>query len=327
MCVLNRDELIYLSAADVACVLPAPSKLLQLLEAMFSHKAQGETEMPPKLGIHPKGGSFLHAMPASVPAMSAAGVKWVAAYPGNASLGLPQVSGLMIVNDCNTGLPKAVLDGTVITAARTAAASVLAARFLARPDSDTLGILGCGVQGRSHVNAFASEFALRRVVAFDLNTDITQRFVAEMFDLHGIDVVPASSARQVVETCDMVVTAGPITNPPHATIQSGWLRQGAFAVSIDYASYWHPKALAEMDVLCTDDAAQVSSHQREGYLPGLPAIDLELADLVSGKQTGRTDSSQRTFACNLGIALEDVVVAKEVVDRAQQLGIGTAWPR
>jgi len=324
---LNRDELIYLSAADVARVLPSPSELLQLLETMFKHKAHGETEMPPKLGIHPKDESFLHAMPASVPAMSAAGVKWVAAYPGNASLGLSQVSGLMILNDCNTGLPRAVLDGTVITAARTAAASVLAARFLARPDSDTLGILGCGVQGRSHVMAFTSEFALRRVVAFDLNTDITQRFAREMFDLHGVDVVAASSALQVVEMCDMVVTAGPITNPPHATIQPGWLRPGAFAVSIDYGSYWHPEALAEMDVLCTDDVAQVSSHQQEGYLPGLPPIALELADLVSGRHSGRSDPSQRTFACNLGIALEDVVVAKEVVDRAQQLGIGMTWPR
>ncbi len=324
---MNNDELIYLSAADVARVLPAPSTLLQLLETMFGHKARGETEMPPKLGIHPKEESFLHAMPASVPAMSAAGVKWVAAYPGNASLGLPQVSGLMILNDCSTGLAKAVLDGTVITAARTAAASVLAARYLARSDSETLGILGCGVQGRSHVKAFASEFALRHVVAFDLDTNITQRFAREVFDLHGIDVVAASSARQVVETCDMVVTAGPITNPPHATIQPGWLRPGAFAVSIDYGSYWHPKALAEMDVLCTDDVAQVSSHQREGYLPGLPPIVLELADLVAGRHSGRSDPSQRTFACNLGIALEDVVVAKEVVDRAQQLGIGTAWPR
>ncbi len=322
-----RDELIYLSAADVARVLPTPSELLDLLEAMFRHKAHGETEMPPKLGIHPKDESFLHAMPASVPLMSAAGVKWVAAYPGNASLGLPQVTGLMILNHSDSGLARAVLDGSVITAARTAAASVLAARFLARPDSATLGILGCGVQGRSHVKAFVSEFSLQRVLAFDLSTDITQRFASEMSDLHGIAVAQASSARQVVEACDMLVTAGPITNPPHATIRPGWLRPGGFAVSIDYGSYWHPDALAEMDVLCTDDVAQVASHQKTGHLQGLPAIHLELADLVAGKQSGRADSSQRTFACNLGIALEDVVVAKEVVDRAQRLGLGTALPR
>jgi len=324
---LISDKLLYLSAADVARVLPTPSELLDVLETMFQHKALGETEMPPKLGIHPKSDAFLHAMPANVPPMSAAGIKWVAAYPGNVSLGLPQVSGLMILNDCDSGMARAVLDGSVITAARTAAASVLAARFLARPDSDTLGILGCGVQGRSHLDAFVSEFSLRRVVVFDLSTDISQSFAVEMSNLHEIDVVAVSSARKAVETCDMVVTAGPITNPPHATIRSGWLQRGGFAVSIDYGSYWHPDALAEMNVLCTDDVAQYTSHQKSGYLQGLPVICLELADLIAGKCSGRADSSQRTFSCNLGIAMEDVVVAKEVVDRAQSLGIGTVLLR
>ena len=79
-------------------------------------------------------------MPASAPPMSAVGIKWVSAYPGNASSGLPQVSGLMIMNDIASGIARAVLDSSVITVARAAVASVLAARFLARPDSDTLGI-------------------------------------------------------------------------------------------------------------------------------------------------------------------------------------------
>lgn len=324
---MSREELIYLSAEDVTRVLPTPSEMLDLLETMFQQKADGETEMPAKLGIHPKDDAFLHAMPASAPSMSAMGVKWVAAYPGNASLKLPQVSALIILNDSDSGQARAVLDGSVITAARTAAASVLAARFLARADSGTLGVLGCGVQGRSHAIAFACAFSLQRIVAFDLATAAAERFAVEMSDALGIDVVEVRSAQAVVETCDMVVTAGPITHPPHATIQPGWLQPGGFAVSVDYGSYWHPSALAEMDVLCTDDAVQYASHQKSGTLQGLPAIRLELADLVAGKLPGRQTSSQRTFACNLGIALEDVIVAKEVVDRAQRLGVGTALPR
>lgn len=324
---MSRDELIYLSAADVTRVLPTPSEMLDVLEAMFLRKANGETEMPPKLGIHPKDDSFLHAMPASVPSMSAAGVKWVAAYPENASLGLPQVSALIILNNSDSGRARAVLDGSVITAARTAAASALAARFLARPNSAVLGILGCGVQGRSHAMAFASAFSLQRIVAFDVSTATTERFAREMSDLLRIDIEAVKSARAAVESCDMVITAGPVTRPPHATIQPGWLHPGGFAVSVDYGSYWHPKALAEMDILCTDDVEQYSSHKRAGYLQGLPAIHLELADLVADKASGRAESSQRTFACNLGIALEDVVVAKEVVDRAHREGIGTVLLR
>lgn len=324
---MRNDALIYLSAEDVATVMPTPSELAELLVSMFRHKAQGNVEMPPKLGIHPSDDGFLHAMPASVQALSAVGMKWVSAYPGNASLGLPQVSGLMILNDPETGIANAILDGSVITASRTAAASALAARYLARPDSDTLGILGCGVQSRSHLEAFASEFSLRRVLAFDVRSSTAARFAAEASDRHQFDIEVATSARKVVENCNMVITAGPITNPPHATIQPGWLQLGAFASSIDYGSYWHTDALAEMDILCTDDVAQYASHQEHGYLQGLPAIDLELARLVAGEHSGRTDVGQRTFACNLGIALEDVVVAKEVIDRARRLGIGLALPR
>jgi len=127
-----EEALIYLPAEDVALALPEPAELLNLLEAMFRQKAQGKTEMPPKMGIHPRDQSFIHAMPASIPGMSAAGMKWVAAYPDNAALGIPQVNGLILLNDPDTGLATAVLDGSVITAARTAAASALAARYLAR---------------------------------------------------------------------------------------------------------------------------------------------------------------------------------------------------
>ncbi|MFC2095861.1 ornithine cyclodeaminase family protein [Candidatus Bipolaricaulota bacterium] len=321
------NDLLYLSASDVTAVLPEPSELLDLLETMFRHKAEGDAELPPKMGVHPKSNSFIHAMPASVPPMSTAGIKWVSAYPGNAALSLPQVNGLIILNDLNTGLPVAVLDGSVITSARTAAASALAARYLARPESESLGILGCGIQGRSHVRAFATEFSLARVMAYDVSQDAIRRFATEMADQYGVEVCAAPSPQAAVESCDLVVTSGPITNPPHASIQPGWLQPGGFAVSIDYGSYWHPQALTEMDVLCTDDAAQFASHQAHGYLKGVPAIDLELADLVAGTKSGRSDMSERTFACNLGIALEDVVVAKAVVDRARLRRIGTSLPR
>lgn len=324
---MMEETLRYLPAEDVDLALPEPAELLNLLEAMFQQKAMGRTEMPPKMGIHPREHSFIHAMPSSIPEMSAAGLKWVAAYPDNAALGIPQVNGLIILNDPDTGLATAVLDGSVITAARTAAASALAARYLARSDSTTLGILGCGVQGRSHLRAFASEFTLRRVLVFDVLAETAHCFARDMSGLLNLDITAMSSARDVVEGSDMVVTAGPITNPPHATIQQGWLQPGGFASSIDYGSYWHSIALEDMDILCTDDAVQYASHQRSGYLPNCPAISLELSDLVIGAHEGRAHPSQRTFACNLGIALEDVAVAKVVVDRALELGVGRILPR
>jgi ornithine cyclodeaminase/alanine dehydrogenase-like protein (mu-crystallin family) len=315
-------DLLFLSARDVTKLLPSPSKLIDLLESMFRHKAAGKTQMPPKLGIHPLEQSFIHAMPACVSPLEAAGIKWISAYPNNSRLGLPQISGLIILNDLNTGLPRAVLDASAITAARTAAASALAARYLARKDSHRLGILGCGVQAQSHLATFASEFELHDVFAYDSKQEISERFAQEMEETLSITIHPVREPKEAVLSRDLVITAGPITNPPHATIKEGWLAPGAFASSIDYGSYWHPGAIAQMDLLFTDDCEQYVSHQREGYLQGLPAIEHELSALVTGQHPGRTDENQRTFACNLGIALEDIVVAKEVVDLAitQQVG-------
>jgi len=324
---VGRDELTYLSRADVSALLPPPLELVGDIEVMFEHKACGQAEMPPKLGVHFDDAAFIHAMPASVREMDAVGVKWVAAFPANAQQGLPQISALIILNDPATGIPYAILDGAEITATRTAAVSTLSARYLARAGVESLGVLGCGVQGRSHVRAFREEFGLRRIVAYDVSIEALQRFTAEMAEECDIEIVPASTARDAVVDCDLVVTAGPITSPPHGTIRKDWLGPGACAISIDYGSYWDAEALEQMDVLCTDDVRQFVSHRENGHLMGMPDIELDLADLVHARETRTGDPEKRAFACNLGIALADVAVAKRIVMRAIEDGVGIRLPR
>src|SRR5438445_1381190 len=130
--------ILYLSRADVEAAGVAMPEIIERLEAAFRELGEGRVEMPPKPGIHPgPAGSdnFIHAMPASIPALGAAGVKWVSGFPGNPRLGLPYVSGLLILNDSETGLPKAVMDATWITAMRTGAATAVAVKRLARRDA------------------------------------------------------------------------------------------------------------------------------------------------------------------------------------------------
>ena len=320
-------DLFYLSSADILRLQVGVSDVLDAVERMFLEKAAGRLEMPPKPGIHPTETGFIHAMPAYVPAMRAAGMKWVAAYPENAGTGIPQVSGLIVVNDSSTGLPTAILDSGWVTAMRTAAASALAARHLARSDSEVLGILGCGVQGRSHVEAFIHLFPLRQVIAYDPNPGAITRFANDISRRHSIEVLPVDTPKDAIASSDMVVTAGPITKPPHATIPSGWLRPGAFASSVDFASYWSKDALVEFDRLCTDDLTQFEAYRDHGYFPGFPAGTVELAQLIAGTTPGRRSAEERSFACNLGIAAEDVVVAQLLLERAQTLDLGTRLPR
>jgi len=322
-----NDRLLYLAGEDVARVGPSMPEVIEALEGMFREKAAGRVEMPPKPGVHPGDDAFLHAMPAYVPSVGAVGMKWVSAYPRNAGRGLPQVAGLIIVNDVETGLPLAVIDAGWVTAQRTAAASALAARYLARPDAAILGILGCGAQGRSHLTALVAEFRIETVRAYDISEAPRARYAEEMGPAAGVEVIPVDRPEAAVRGCDIVVTAGPITKIPHGTLRPGWLDAGACGISVDFAAYWSAGALREVDRIATDDVAQLDRYRDLGYFPDLPAVDLELADLVAGTKPGRRAEGERTMACHLGLALEDVVVARIVVERAVATGVGRWLPR
>ena len=322
-----ENQLLYLSQADVESVGLTMAEIIELLETAFAEKGAGRVEMPPKPGIHPgEGDNFIHAMPAYIPAMNSAGVKWVSGFPENHKRGLPYITGLLILNDPETGLPLSVMDCVWITAMRTAAATAVAARRLARPDSSILGILGCGVQGQTNTEALQLLFPLERVMAYDVSPKALDSFAQRVSDELNLEVVPVAHPRQAVVGCDLVVTAGPILKRPHATIQAGWLDEGVFASLVDFDSYWHPAALKEADKFCTDDLAQLEHYRQVGYFQDIPQIHADLGELVAGKKPGRQTAGERTMACNLGLALDDMAVAPALYRRAVEQGIGTWLP-
>ena len=320
------QKLLYLSQSDVATVGLTMSEIIAALERMFREKGEGRVEMPPKIGIHPAPDAFIHAMPASIPAQKAAGIKWVSGYPENSKRSLPYISGLLILNDFETGIPLALMDATWITAKRTGAATALSAKYLARTDSATVGILGCGVQGRSNLEALKVLFPLKKIFAYDTHPDRSARYAQEMSAQLGIEAVPVTDPKQAVVNSDIVVTAGPILRKPHATIQRGWLREGAFASLVDFDSYWHPDALHEADKFCTDDVPQLHHYRDLGYFQDLPPIHADLGELVTARKAGREKPAERTIACNLGLALDDMATAPLIYQRALEKGIGSWLP-
>src|SRR5512135_2060572 len=168
---MEASELLYLSRADGEQVQLDMSTIIKLLEQAFMEKGEGNVEMPPKPGIHTMPDAFIHAMPAFIPSMKSAGIKWVSGYPDNYKRGLPYISGLLILNDVESGIPYAVMDCTWITAYRTGAVTALAAKYLARPESETAAILACGVQGRTNLEALACTFRLKRAYAYDVRPE------------------------------------------------------------------------------------------------------------------------------------------------------------
>lgn len=321
------NQLLYLSRTDVEKVNLGLPAMISLLERAFGEKGHGETESPPKPGIHTRPNAFCHAMLASIPGMQAAGIKWVSGYPDNPQRGLPYITGLLILNDVETGLPYAVMDCTWITAYRTGAATALAASYLARPESETLGVLACGVQGRTNLQALKCLFPLKRVYAYDVDPAAQQRFVAEMSQQTGLEIIGVDQARKAVVESDLVVTAGPIyKNPTQPTIEKDWLKPGAFASAVDFNSFWQAAALWQIDKLITDDLAQFAYYRGIGYFEGIPDPVSDLGELVCGFKPGREDSTERTMAMNLGLALDDMAIAPEVYRQAVDLGIGTWLP-
>ncbi len=324
---MKPNQLLYLSQDDVTAVGITMVEIIETLEVAFREKGEGHTEMPPKPGIHPgNGDNFIHAMPAYIPALKSAGVKWVSGFPENYKLGLPYITGLLILNDPETGLPVSVMDCVWITAMRTGAASALSARYLARAESSVVGVLGCGVQGRTNVEALNVLFPLKQVMAYDVDPEAVGRYVDEIGSRFNLEVVPVATPRQAVTGCDIVVTAGPILKKPHATIEAGWLDEGAFASLVDFDSYWHADAMRETTKFCTDDSQQLHHYQQTGYFNEIPPLYADLGELVAGQKPGREMPFERTMTANLGLALDDMAVAPLIFRKAVKKGLGTWLP-
>ena len=304
----------------VALDMPA---IIDLLERAFRMKGEGRVEMPPKPGIHTKPDAFIHAMPAYIPALRSAGIKWVSGYPENYKQGLPYIGGLLIMNDVDSGFPLAVMDCTWITAYRTGAATALSAKYLARTESEDVGIIACGVQGRTNLEALTCAFPIKHVYAYDVHPSAQQRYIDEMSAKLGMKIEGVSDPRKAVTESDIVVTSGPILKHPKPTIGKDWLRRGAFASAVDFDSYWKPEALAQFDKLSTDDHAQFQYYKSTGYFQNTPNPYADLGEIVAGIKPGRQQESERTMAMNLGLALDDMAVAPEIYRRAKERGIGT----
>jgi ornithine cyclodeaminase/alanine dehydrogenase len=297
------------------------------VEEAFCEKAAGRTEVPPKPGVHPKNDAFIHAMPAYLQKMRAAGVKWVAGFPENPKRGLPYISGLLILNDTDTGFPTCIMDCTWVTAKRTGAATAVAAKHLAREDSTVLGVLGCGAQGRSNLEALMVVCKnLEQVKAYDINERTLREYVKKMTALLGISIAPVESPKKAVEGCDIVVTAGPIVKKPQPVIEKSWFRDGGLACPLDFDSYWKPEAMHSMHKFCTDDRDQLAYYKAQGYFANLPEVYAELSEIVAGVKPGRENGRERIMAMNLGLAIEDVATAAYVFQKAKKANVGRVLP-
>jgi ornithine cyclodeaminase/alanine dehydrogenase-like protein (mu-crystallin family) len=298
-------------------------EVIEVLDEAFKEKGRGRIEMPPKPGIHTMPDAFIHAMPAYIPSLGSAGIKWVSGYPENNKRGLPYITGLLILNDPETGVPLSVMDCIWITAVRTGAATAVAARYMANAESKTIGILGCGVQGRTNLKALKIVIpALNQVKAYDISNDAARKYAEEMGG-PGLDIRIVGSPLEAVEGSDIIVTAGPILKTPNPAIEGDWLKQGVFASPVDFDSYFKKSAFDSCDKFVTDDRDQCLYYKSLGYFQHIPDIHADLGEIAAGLRPGRERSDEKIICANLGLAMDDMATAIKIYQRAVDSNIGT----
>jgi N-[(2S)-2-amino-2-carboxyethyl]-L-glutamate dehydrogenase len=332
-------EFLYLAQEDVVAAGGTDmAAMVDVIERAFRVKARGEVRMPPKVmitwadepGTEEKHGRIM-AMPAYVGGeFDVAGLKWIPSVPDNPSRnGLPRANALVLLTDRATGLPLAVMDGTVVSAMRTGAVTGVAVRHLARPDAQTACLLGAGVLAHTQLDALRAVLpGLCQVRVFDPARERCTRFCERARAVAGIDVRPAESAEAAVRGAHVVVPATMAVDP---SFERGWIDPGATVVlvsSLDAPVDLH----AVTDLLVVDDWEHESTHpgryaQRlvaAGVLPADGSAAVELADVVTGRHPGRTEPGDRIVVTPVGLAMDDVAAAWYVLQGARSRGLGTS---
>jgi ornithine cyclodeaminase len=264
-----------------------------------------------------------------------AGVKWISSAPENPRLlGIPRATALIILNDYESGMPLCVMDGTIVSAMRTGAISGVAAKYLAKKDSQTVGLIGTGVQGRTQLKALKIVLThLKRIEVYDLDSEKAEGFAREMEPALSVSVQVVESPQAVFQKGEVVVTA---TVSDHSYIKRTWPEDGCLYIEISGLD-------SEIDVVkafqkvVVDDWEQVKDNQHNlvgrCYGAGL-FIDKDLyaslPEIVIGRKPGREKDKEKIFFNPLGMSICDLFEAYRVYQSAKEKGIGkilSLWER
>jgi len=314
-----------LSRADVRALLPIRD-CIEAVEAAF--RAQADAAIPSAvLGLHaPAGGFHIKAAGLRLSRLYVA-VKINANFPGNPSKGLPTIQGLVALYDGDDGRPLAVMDSIEVTALRTAAATAVAARVLARRDAGTVALCGCGVQGAYQVKALAVVRPLSAVRVHDRDHDRARRCAAELAAEIGVPVSAAEDWPEAARSADIVVTC---TTSKVPIVGTDDIRPGAFlaAVGADNPekSEVEPALMARSRVY-VDSLAQASTigdlhHAIAQGVLRPQEVQGELWEVVAGRKAGRGSYDEITVFDSTGVAVQDVAAAALVYERAEAAGRG-----
>ena len=316
---------LYLSATDLQSIKLSATDACNAIDRLYRLRALQQVHVKPKLTLTIRPGRFFQALSCAVPELAMAACKWVSVTNGHSDKNLPNVNGTVLLNDLETGAPIAMIDAAVVTAVRTAATSLTAARYLARPDSQTVGFIGCGVQAHSHL-AMLPELFPQLQEARILGGRKGSERLREAATGMGLLATLCDNPQNVVEPSDIVVSSVPGNATLKPFLNIDWIKPGAFVSAVDLGRSWHSDNLSSLDVLCTDDHEQSAEQKAAGKLPATATFHADLSELANRSHSGRRGPGDRTMFMFPGFALSDLALAVCYYEAARKRGLGTTLP-
>jgi alanine dehydrogenase len=312
-----------LSERDVRAIGLSLAETIALIEQVYLLDAQGGVEVPMKIGVHPlEPDNILHAMPAWIEGVRALGMKWVSYFPGNARRGLADYSGIIILNDPDSGLPLCILEGMHVTFMRTAACATVAARHILPAPPRSLGLIGCGRLARWTLRMMLCAFpAIECVFVASRTPGSRESFCAEMQSESSAPLAAALDVRSAIEGVDVVVSSIPPT--AERPVRAEWLSPGSVFIPLDILNSWRDEVLSVVSRVVSDDPANFRSRLQSKRPNALAAIKSSVAlQAVLAGSAPKSGPTERSFVAICGIASTDVIVACEIYRRACAANLG-----
>lgn len=321
--------LLILSDEDVKYLFTM-NEAIETVEEGFKELSRGTAHLPPRLDIDvDKHEAWIGLMPAFLEKMDAFGTKIIGHFPHNPEKGFPPHVGLVIMNDPNTGNALAILDGNSITAIRTGAAGGVSAKYLANKDSKTVGVIGTGEQGRSHLRAVCKVRNISSAKAYDVRTKACEKYGDEMGEELGIELEIVEDPNEAVNGSDIVITATPSKEP---VFDGKYIGKGTHIIAVGaYKSDMREiddTTIKKSDKIVLDhwEDALKSGDIYQPISDGILTEDeiySELGEIVLGEKKGRTSNKEITLFETVGTAAIDVSSGKRILELAIEENIGT----
>lgn len=324
------QELLYLSRKDVEAVGMSMHECIDILEMAHTAKGNGKIEMPPKPTLgDPLTCGFVEAFPSRILDTDCVGVKWLGGCNQNPQRGLPTITGLIVLNDPLTWSPVAVMDCTYITGMRTAGMGGIVLRHMANPDAEVVTVLGCGLQGRTNLDAIMSECPnVKRVYAWGPRSVTVARYASEMREKHNVEVIPVLDPKSAIQESDILLSSTPF-GPAESfhMIHADWLKKGVTAVPVSGRNHFFDDGFLAFDKYFIDDT-DLYNHLFNGDGNQMPIkfTPPELSAFLTGKVPGREDPDERIFLMTGGLGINDISVGRRIFELALEKGIGTMLP-